>query len=288
MKAISPLASCRQILRKSGSSFDLAFRILPADQRDALTAFYAFCRQVDDAVDDAPGPQVARFEIAAWRKRLADLYAGRPDGPVALALADGVARFGIRREHLELILDGVEQDLDVIRYPRFEDLYEYCYRVASAVGLVCVSVVGRLTPEVELYSELTGIAVQLTNILRDVGEDASRGRIYLPLQDLDSFGVAERDLLAGRRSAQLDRLMRFEARRTRHFYRMAEAALPPSDRHRLFFAEALRETYLELFELLQRSGLDAFGRRVSIGSGAKLAIALKRRLHPATFLSRWS
>lgn len=283
MSAIAPIVTCRRILKRSGSSFALAFHVLPAAQRDALTAFYAYCRQVDDAVDDAPDDQSARRALGEWRPKLLDLFAGRPRGPVCLALADAVARFGIRQHHLELILEGVEQDLTVRRYERFADLYEYCYRVASAVGLVCVTVLGRAGPEVELYAELTGIAVQLTNILRDLTEDAARDRIYLPLEDLRAFGVAEADLLQGRKGPGLQRLLRFEARRTAHFYQMASAALPPAERHQLFFAETLRETYQQLFERIERQGQALLDRRVSLGKSVKLAIALRRRLHPATF-----
>jgi len=283
MSPTAPIVTCRQILRRSGSSFALAFRVLPAEQRDAMTAFYAFCRQVDDAVDDAPGAEAARAALADWRQRLEALYAGRPTDPVCLALAMAVERFGVRREHLELILDGVEQDLTVSRFARFADLYEYCYRVASAVGLVCVTVLGRVTPEVGLYAELTGIAVQLTNILRDVDEDAARGRIYLPLEDLAAFGLTADDLLAGRAGRKRERLLRFEARRTADFYRMARAALPPELRRQLFFAEVLRETYQQLFFLLERAGFPPGPARVKLGKATKLAIALRHRLHPATF-----
>jgi len=283
MSSSMPIATCRRILKQSGSSFALAFHMLPPAQRDAMTAFYAFCRQVDDAVDEAVDTAAAVRALAAWSDRLNALFSGRPLDPVCAALAEAIGRFGIRREHLRLIIEGVEQDLAGRRYERFADLYEYCYRVASAVGMVCVSVLGRLAPEVELYAELTGIAVQMTNILRDVGEDAGRDRIYLPLEDLRIFGVAEQDLLQGIMSDRVERLLRFEARRTRHFYDMAQAALPPAMRHRLFFAETLRETYLRLFERLEQEGFPVFDGRVSVGKRVKLAIALKRRLHPATF-----
>ena len=285
MSPTAPIRTCRQILRRSGSSFALAFHVLPADQRDAMTALYAFCRQVDDAVDDAPDPGSAQSELLAWRSRLDSVFAGRPEDEVCQALASAVDRFGIRREHLELILDGVEQDLHVTRLERFDDLYEYCYRVASAVGLVCVTILGRVTPEVALYAELTGIAVQLTNILRDVDEDAARGRIYLPAEDLAAFGLTPDDLLAGHPSPRRARLMRFEARRTADFYRMAQAALPPRLRRQLFFAEVLRETYQRLFELLERAGFPSGPSRVSLGKVTKVAIALRHRLHPATFLA---
>lgn len=281
MKPNAALDECRGILRRSGSTFALAFRLLPAQQRDAMTAFYAFCRQLDDAVDGVADRKAARAALGAWRLRLERLPE-RPDRDgVSQALAWSMRRFAMDRCHLELVLEGVERDLEVDRYRRFEDLYEYCYRVASAVGLVCVSVLGPRTPQVELYAELTGIAVQLTNIIRDVREDARRGRIYLPQEDMQDFGVREEDLLGG--GEKLRRLLDFEARRCRLYYLMAEAALEPRWKHRLFFAEALRATYRRLLEKLELDGFPQ-ERRTSLGRLEKLAVALRYRLHPATWL----
>ncbi len=286
MRPHAELQACRDILGRSGSSFALAFRVLPPAQRDAMTAFYAFCRLVDDAVDEAPDPAAGQRAVCAWQRRLAELVAGRPAAqPVDQALAWAVTRFGIQPEHLALILEGVERDLQPVRLRRFEELYEYCYRVASAVGLVCVTICHRRTPAVELYAELTGIAVQLTNILRDVDGDAAAGRIYLPLEDLRAFGLQPGDLLAGGDGPARRRLLRFEARRAEHYYRLAAAALPPADRHALFFAETLRLTYRCLLQRLVRADF-ARDARVELGTGTKLAIALRQRLHPATFANR--
>ncbi len=286
MRPRAALQACRDILRRSGSSFALAFRVLPPDQRDAMTAFYAFCRRVDDAVDEAPDLATGRSAVCTWQRRLAELVAGRPAAqPVDEALAWAVARFAIQPEHLSLILEGVERDLQPVRLQRFEALYEYCYRVASAVGLVCVTICHRRSPEIELYAELTGIAVQLTNILRDVDQDAAAGRIYLPLEDLRAFGLQPGDLLAGRDSPARLLLLRFEARRAEHYYQLAAAALPPHDKHALFFAETLRLTYQRLLRRLVQADF-AGGARVELGTGTKLAIALRRRLHPATFVTR--
>jgi len=279
-----PYDAAQRVLRASGSSFASAFRILPRPERDAMTAFYAFCRQVDDEVDEAGNPESARRSIQAWRDRIERIYGGRPEDLLSSALWEAVQGFGIQRDHLELVLDGVEQDLDVTRYGRFTDLYEYCYRVASAVGLVCVSILSERSRPAELYAELTGIAVQLTNILRDVGEDAERGRIYLPLEDLGVFGVTESDLLSLRMTLPIRRLLHFEARRARDFYDLAAAALPPALAHRLFFAEALRETYRRLLDRLILEDFPVFRTRVSLAKHERIGIALKRRLHPATFL----
>ena len=280
---MKPMTACKRILKRSGSSFALAFNFLPPEQRDAMTAFYAFCRESDDAVDNATEKTTARNAILAWKDHIELIYQGRPSHPIALALQDAVSRFGIRREHLELALYGMEQDIDVQRQKSFSDLYEYCYQVASSVGLVIITVLGDTSSEAKLYAELTGIAVQLTNILRDIDEDADAGRIYLPLEDLQTFGVRQEDILKRRMTKQLKKLLRFEGQRAMHFYDMASAALPPGTRHRLFFAEALRETYLRLLNRLINEDFPVFEKRVSIGSYEKLLIGIKHRSHPATF-----
>lgn len=280
------LEACRHVLARSGSSFATAFRMLPAERRDALTAFYAFCRLVDDEADGANRPEDARRQLDRWRERLAGLPARTEPHPVLEALAWAVRRFDVRIEHLQLVLDGVEQDLEPRRCETFAELYAYCYRVASAVGLVCVTVLaGREAPRAETYAELTGIAVQLTNVLRDVGADARRGRIYLPLEDLRACGVAESELGARRASPGVDRLLRFEARRAAEYDQLAAAALPPALGPRLFFAEALRETYGRLRRRIEREGFPVLERRVALGPLEKLGVALRRRLDPRTFVA---
>ncbi|MDD5306904.1 MAG: presqualene diphosphate synthase HpnD [Deltaproteobacteria bacterium] len=272
------IGHCRNVLERSGSSFASAFRILPKDQRDAMTAFYAFCREVDDAVDEAPDKASGRTRIGEWRANVERLYLGDFANPVCEALGWAVRAFGIRREHVELVLDGVQQDLSFARFETFGELHEYCYRVAAAVGLVCVTVMGAQDSEAELYAELTGTAVQLTNIIRDVGEDAGLGRIYLPAEDLRAFGVTERDILDRRATPQLRALFGFEAARARHLYDLAAAALPPKAGGKLFFAEALRDTYSRLLDRLVESDLDVFADRVRVSRLEKLGIALKHRL----------
>lgn len=285
MIPVDSIDYCRDVLRRSGSTFAMAFKVLPPHQRDAMTAFYAFCRLVDDAVDESGDTQGARAEVARWSDRLDKIYSGKPEGQVDLALSWAVEHFGIQKRHLELILEGVAQDISVRTYDSFDDLYEYCYRVASSVGLVCVSILGELDAELELYAELTGIAVQLTNILRDVGEDAQRGRIYIPLQDLEAFGVSRQQLLEGREDEALDDLFRFEVARTRHYYNMAQASLPGGRQHELFFAETLRETYLKLFDRLEQFGVRLDSPKVSLKKSEKIGIAAKRRLHPGTIIA---
>ncbi len=284
MSSHPSMVACRSILNSSGSSFQSVFRLLPSGERDALTAFYAFCRLVDDEVDEASDEQSARTSVTSWYERVEDVYRGVPRGPVCEALGWAADRFDLRREHLELVLSGVEQDLGDRRFEKFSDLYDYCYRVASAVGFVCITVLGETSPEVELYAELTGIGVQLTNILRDVGEDAMSGRIYLPLEDLRAFGVREKEVLTLRMTPAMRQLLRFEASRARHFYDLAGAALPPEVKRRLFFTEALRETYSRLLERLVEADLSVFNNRVSLRKLEKISIALKHRLRPRTLL----
>ncbi len=284
MKPLNAVSKCRNILKNSGSSFALAFRMLPLEQRDALTAFYAFCRVVDDAVDEAPNVDTAFSALDKWKTNLDTLDHIENGDPVCQALAWANERFNIPHKHLNLILDGVRQDLEVSRFSDFKALYNYCYRVASAVGFVCLAILEETSADVQLYAELCGIAVQLTNILRDVGEDAGLGRIYIPLEDLRAYNVTEQNLLDGRMTKAIKRLLRFQAERARHFYDMAEAALPPESKYRLFFTEALRKTYLALLDRLVDNDFPVFSTKVKIGKVEKIAIALKHRIHPATFV----
>lgn len=266
---------CRAVLDRSGSSFRTAIKFLPSEQRRAMTAFYAFCREVDDAVDDAVDPTAARQALLLWEHRLDAAFAGSPRESIGAELYRAHQLFGLRREHLALIAEGCAYDLEPTRYPIFSDLYEYCYRIASAVGLAVVTVTGHGRDDLENYAELTGIAVQLTNIIRDIGEDGRRGRIYLPLEDLRAFGVAEADLLAGRDSDNFRRLVEFEAARAREFYRIAGAALPRDLRGRLPFAETVRETYLTLQNELDRTRYPVLDRTVKLSKARKVAIAAK-------------
>lgn len=275
------IGACERILKQSGSSFALAFRLLPDEQRRAMTAFYAFCRCVDDAVDATDNPRDGRAALGVWKDRLAAACRGEAVDDVGRALSWVVREHRIDPEHLGLIVSGVELDLEVQRYARFADLYDYCYRVASAVGLVCLAILGETSERARRYAELTGIGVQLTNILRDVGEDAATGRIYLPQEDLEWFGVSQSDVLEGRMTGSLKRLLRFEAQRARHYHRLAASVLDHHARRRLYFTEALRATYLRLLDRLVEQDFPVLRRRVSVGKREKLVIALRHRLRPA-------
>ncbi len=213
-------AYCRKLTEKSKSNFYYAFLFLPTERRRALEAVYAYCRLVDDVVDQEATDEAKQAGLAYWQQQLELLFSEQPIDTAALhavtaELRTVVARFGVRREDLEAIIDGCAMDVGALRYETWDDLRLYCYRVASAVGLMCVRIFGDATPDVDRYAVDLGIALQLTNILRDVAEDARRGRIYLPAEDLVSFGVDENELTSGIRSPQFVRMMRFEAARAR-------------------------------------------------------------------------
>jgi phytoene synthase len=254
-------AECERIGRASASSFMQAFRLLPADRRRGLSALYAFCRVVDDAADESA---CAGSAVANWRGELTRALEGAAVHPIAVAIGDAVRRFGIPPQHLEEILAGVEMDLERRRYDTFDELREYCYHVAAAVGLAALPIFGCRDPQSRVYAEALGIALQLTNILRDLAEDAERGRIYLPLEDLRRFGYRERDLLTHTRNAAFRDLMAFECARARELYRAARAALPRGDRRALAPAEAMRRVYQRLLARIAADPGAVFGPRVSV------------------------
>jgi len=264
--------------RRSRSSFYYAFLFLPRAQREALDAVYSFCRLVDDAVDEAPSPAAARANLAWWRAAVEEVFAEgtieRDD--VVLALRRAVRAFPIRRADLDAVIEGCDWDADRARYATWDELRAYCERVASAVGLMCIEVFGYRDPNARRYAVDLGLALQLTNILRDVDEDAGRGRIYLPLEDLARFAVDEDDLLAGRRTPRVQQLLRFEAERAESLYRSARAAIPKAERDRLVVAEMMGDIYHALLVELRRR--DFPSERASINPARKLALALRRYL----------
>ncbi|HVA80801.1 MAG TPA: presqualene diphosphate synthase HpnD [Candidatus Binataceae bacterium] len=260
---------CAEITRRSTSNFYYAFMLLPPERRRALNAVYAFCRFVDDIADDESIRESAEL-LRRWREELGRVYGGVPTRAISRALADAAARFSIPRELFEEVIAGVEMDLARKRYASFDELRQYCYRVASAVGLICIEVFGYRNPGAKVYAENLGIALQLTNILRDVKEDAGRGRIYLPLEDLARFGVTEDEILRGVYNDAFVRLMEFEANRARDYYALAERALPAEDRATLLTAEAMRLIYGSLLHLIVSSNYRVLDRRLSLSAPRKL------------------
>ena len=260
---------CAEITRRSSSNFYYAFMLLPAERRRALHAVYAFCRFIDDIADDESSADAASL-LNRWREELDRVYGGTPTRAISRALADSARHFNIPRKYFEEIIAGVEMDLTRKRYASFEDLRLYCYRVASAVGLICIEIFGYTNPAARTYAEKLGIAFQLTNILRDVKEDAGRNRIYLPQEDLARFSVTEDEILGGIYSPNFIHLMEFEAARAHDFYREAESALPPEDRTSLLTAEAMRFIYGALLDRIVRSNYRVLDRRHSLSAPMKL------------------
>ena len=271
---------CTDLARRSGSNFYYSFFFLPQERRDAMHAVYAFCHEVDGAVDDPSPGSDPRVHLARWRADVAALYRQNGDGgahssnPIIICLTDHIRRLGIPQEYFDEIIAGVEMDLSINRYATFSDLYQYCYRVASVVGLICLKIFGARAPESQTYAINLGIAFQLTNILRDLKVDGARGRIYLPTEDLTRFGYGEQELLAGAYTPAFTSLMEFECRRAQEYYRAAEAALPESDRRALLPAEIMRAIYHTVLERIEASRYDVFARRVTLSPPRRVAVAL--------------
>ena len=265
----SDYAECGRITRSASSNFYYAFMLLPAFRRRSLNAVYAFCRFIDNISDDEEIREPAAM-LARWRSELDAVYSGTPTTAVSRALADTVAQFELPRRHLDEIIAGVEMDLTPRRYATFDELRLYCYRVASAVGLTCIRIFGCRNPRTELYAESLGIAFQLTNILRDVREDAARNRIYLPLEDLAKSGVTENEILQCSYTTGFRQLMEFEAQRARGFYDAARASLPPDDGAALLSAEAMRLIYAALLDRIVSADYRVFDQRCEISAPRKL------------------
>jgi phytoene synthase len=227
---MTPEEYCREKAAHSGSSFYYSFLFLPPERRRAITALYAFCREVDDAVDEPSDPSAARATLAWWRGEVEQLFAGNPQHPVTRALAPMIEPFGITQARLSEIMDGMEMDLNQSRYLNFAGLQLYCHRVAGVVGALAAGIFGYRNAKTLEYAEKLGLAFQLTNIIRDVGEDARKNRIYLPLDELKEYGVAATDILNASHTESFVRLMRFQAERARRCYDEALAFLPAEDR----------------------------------------------------------
>lgn len=264
---------CREVTRRSASNFAWAFRLLAPERRAALEAVYAFCRFVDDVADDAGRRNPAAL-LARWREELGHVYEGTPTHPIGVALADAVRRFPLAREDFEGLIDGVAMDLTPRRFETFDELWTYSWHVAATVGLLCIAIFGARDPASRQYAVDLGVACQLTNILRDVREDAERGRIYLPLEDLRRFDVSEAALRAGRWSPQVGALMAFECGRARAYYLRARGSLPPADRLALAPAEAMRGIYERLLDRIEARHFDVFGAKVTVPRYQKVGVAL--------------
>jgi len=265
------------LTRRSRSNFYYAFLTLPRARRDALYAVYAFCRTVDDVADLGRDPGAQRAELARWRADVARCFEpGPPPGhPIARQLAAAVRTYPIPRAALEAIIDGCEMDLERVRFETAADLYPYCYRVASAVGLCCIEIFGYTDPRARDYAVKLGTALQLTNIVRDVGADARDGRVYLPQEDLRGFGVTEDDLVAGRYGERFVKLMEHQAARARQFYAAAAAAYPIADARSLIAAQIMGGIYRALLDEIEARRFAVLGERITLPARRKVAIALR-------------
>jgi len=270
---MTPDEYCQRKAAQSGSSFYYAFLFLPLERRRAITALYAFCREVDDAVDEPSEPSAARAALAWWRGEVAQLFEGSPQHPVTRALAPATGPFGITQARLNEILDGMEMDLNQNRYLDFAGLRLYCHRVAGVVGALAAAVFGYRNPKTLDYAERLGLAFQLTNIIRDVGEDARNGRIYLPMDELKRFEVSAADILEGRHSENFTRLMRFQAERALRCYDEALALLPPEDRRAQRPGLVMAAIYRTLLKEIADDGFRVLKQRVALTPVRKLWIA---------------
>jgi phytoene synthase len=268
------------------TSFYYSFLVLPADQRGAIIAVWDFCRAVDDAVDEAEanppaGSKSPREALASWRDELARCYgSGRPESTQGQSLKPFIREFNLPRQAFEDVVDGVEMDLDRCRYETFDDLFGYCRRVASAVGMICIRIFRCQSEKASDYALNLGVALQLTNILRDVKDDLAHGRVYIPLEDLSKTGCSVADLEAGRVSEPVRRLMAFECERAHDFYRRALDARPDEDRRRLVAAEIMRAVYFETLRKIERNHFDVFSQRTRVAKPMQALIALKQWLLP--------
>ena len=269
------------------TSFYYSFLVLPVAKRRAIVAVWDFCRAVDDAVDEvapesqrgslltAEARELAAKSLAGWRAEVKEVYEGTPTTPQGQALQPFVHRFNLPRLQFEALIDGVEMDLSYHRYPNFETLLQYCHRVASSVGLICVEIFGYRQQAARDYAVNLGVALQLTNIIRDVAVDLKKGRVYLPLDDMQWFQVTEADLHAGVVTPRVRQLLRYQCRRARNYYRLAAEHLPRADRGSLVAAEIMGAIYFAILRRIERARYDVFARVIRVPRWRRATMALR-------------
>lgn len=272
---MSPDDYCQQKTAQSGSSFYYSFLFLPPERRRAITALYAFCREVDDTVDECTDQGVARIKLAWWRNEISQMYKGNPGHPVTQALQPHIAPYQLEERHMQAIIDGMEMDLDQTRYLDYAALQKYCWRVAGVVGILSASIFGVTNPQTLQYAEKLGLAFQLTNIIRDVGEDARKGRIYLPVNELQQFDVKAADILNARHSERFENLMKFQAQRAHALYDEAFALLPKEDRRAQRPGLMMAAIYRTILTEIEHDGYKVLSQRISLTPLRKLWLAWK-------------
>jgi 15-cis-phytoene synthase len=274
----------RELAKTVQSNFFYSFLFLPRPKRDAIIDVYAFCRAIDDIVDDiveksgadgAPNTFAeARVELNRWREELDNLYAGKPTMPIAVKLRRVLERFPMPKKYFEEMINGCEMDLTRNRYETFDELHQYCYRVASITGLMCIEIFTYRSQSAKHYAVNLGVALQLTNILRDLKEDAARGRVYLPQEDLRRFGYSEGDLASGKINDNFREMMKFECGRARGYYRLAADHLAEEDRPTMTAAITMGKIYYRLLEQIEHLDYDVFNNRIRLHRPERFLIAL--------------
>ncbi len=272
---MTPQEYVQQKAAGSGSSFYYAFLFLPKARRAAITAFYAFCREVDDVVDEVSDPGVAHTKLAWWQAEVAKSFAGQASHPAMMALMPCAAQFGIEQRQLQDVIEGCRMDLEQTRYLDFQALERYCHLVAGVVGEVSARIFGQADPRTTQYAHKLGLAFQLTNIIRDVGEDALRGRIYLPVSELQQFDVKAHEVLNRQYSDRFAALMQFQAARAHALYDEALALLPAADRHSQKPGLMMASIYRTLLREIERDGFHVLHQRVSLTPLRKFWLAWK-------------
>ena len=272
---MNPDQYCQDKCAASGSSFYYSFLFLPPERRRAIMALYAFCREVDDVVDECHDPALASTKLVWWRQEVGRIYDGQPQHPVGLALKGIVGSIHLPQEQLLEIIDGMEMDLVQSRYLDFKGLSLYCYRVASVVGLLSAEIFGYQDRQTQKYAHDLGMAFQLTNIIRDVGEDARRNRIYIPMDELKQFGVPAADLLNAKYSDNFTALMQFQYERAERYYTQAFALLPQVDRKSQRPGLIMAAIYRTLLDEIRRENFQVLHQRISLPPTRKLWLAAK-------------
>lgn len=269
-------AYCTALTKKSGSNFYYSFLFLPKRRRAAMYTVYAFCKEVDNAVDEPPAGSNPQEELQRWKSELDAAYRGIPTFPVTISLAEHVRQLAIPQAYFDELIKGVEMDLTASRYASFQDLSLYCYRVASVVGLICLHIFGPTSARAQDYAVALGMAFQLTNILRDIGTDAAQGRIYLPQEDLEKFNCTDPGILQRQESEALRELLHFETARTHEYYVKAQAAfeaLPRCDQQALTVSEIMRAVYFRILKKIEEPRHRIFGPRARLATSHRLAVA---------------
>jgi len=265
----------KEIAKKSNSSFYYAFNLLPAEQRDAMNTVYAFCRQTDDIVDEGSVTDEIKYErLRKWRIELEKSLNGHSDYPIINKLSRTIQKFNIPLEPFFDLLKGMEMDLQKKRYITFNDLRTYCYNVASTVGLMCIEIFGYRHPSAKDFAVNLGIALQLTNILRDIKKDAEKGRIYLPKEDLEKFNYYESDIFNNTYNENFQRMMKYQVERARYYFDSATASLNLEDKKAMFAARAMQHIYYRMLNKIVDVGYDVYSKKINVSTFQKVGISL--------------